>query len=120
MGILQKFVEGLQQSSYNNAITETVPYALWMLSAADLLHRPVSSVEILSKKELAAFNAHVSTLRSLGLTYQAAGRPTTYTSEEMASTVEMRLEPEIDRLVYFKGYKASIENRRKRIPSVVS
>ena len=120
MGILQKFVEGLQQSSYNNAITETVPYALWMLSATDLLHRPVSSVDILNKKELAAFHAHVSTLRSLGLTYQATGRPNSFAQQEMASSVEMRLEPEIDRLVYFKGYKASFEHRRKRIPSVVS
>ena len=119
-GILEKFVEGLHQSSYDNAITETVPYALWILSAADALSRPVSSIGILSKKELVAFDAHVSTLRSLGLTYVATTRPNSVAQQEMTSSVEMRLEPEIHQLVYFKGYRATLENRRKKVPSVVS
>ncbi len=120
MGILQKFVDGLLQSSYNTAITETVPYALWMLSAANTLHRPVSSIDVLGKEEMTAFNSHVSTLRSLGLTYVASERSNSFEKDEIAPIVEMRLEPEIDRLVNFKGYRVSLENRRKRIPSVVS
>lgn len=120
IGILQKFVDGLLQSSYNTAIMETVPYALWMLSAANSLYRPVSSIDILGKKELTAFHSHVSTLRSLGLTYVADERPNSFAKDEITPAVEMRLEPEIDRLVNFKGYRVSLENRRKRIPSVVS
>jgi chromosome transmission fidelity protein 18 len=120
-GILQKFVEGLQHSSYNNAITETVPYALWMLSASNSLYRPVSSIDVLNKKEMVAFDAHVSTLRSLGLTYVAGERTSiNFAQKEMTTTIEMRLEPEIHRLVYYRGYKAAPQNWRKKVPSAVS
>lgn len=125
-GILQKFVEGLRQPSYDNAITETVPYALWMLSASGGgLNRPVSSIDILSKKEMVAFDAHVSCLRSLSLTYVAEEQSNDrfgnkHQQQNYSSEVEMRLEPEIHRLVYFKGYRPPPQSRRKRVPSVVS
>jgi chromosome transmission fidelity protein 18 len=121
-GIVQKFIEGLSPSfktSHRLVTIETVPYALWMLSAglgSSSLTRPVSSLDILDKPERAAFGAHVSTLRSLGLTYVAAERR----DKSGVALVDMKLEPEIDRLVCFGGYIASPENRRRRIPSVVS
>jgi chromosome transmission fidelity protein 18 len=119
MGILQKFVESLRHFSYETTISEIIPYALWMLSAADTLHRPVSSVDVLGKKEMDAFRMHVSTLRSLGLTYVPTEHQSRLITTEK-STLKMRLEPEIDCLVHYYGFKAPMEHKRQRIPSVVS
>ncbi len=125
--LAEKFVEGLAPSARGGATKgtaalETVPYSLWMLSAGDgsfSLRRGVSSMEILNKHERAAFDAHVSTLRSLGLTYVARGDATTRTFHDNQA-VAMRLEPQIDRLVQFDGLIVPPASRRKYIPHVVS
>jgi len=125
--LAEKFVEGLDPNARGGATKgtaaiETVPYSLWMLSAGDgsfSLSRGVSSMEILNKNEKIAFDAHVSTLRSLGLTYVARDDATMRPYNENKPAA-MRLEPQIDRLIQFEDLSVSPASRRKYVPHVVS
>lgn len=116
-GILNKFQDGLSpycKMSSQLLTIEALPFALWMLSAGTSLNRHVSSIDLLTTKEREALKSHVSTLRSLGITYV-----TSETSEGSAEQA-MRLEPEIDMVVQLEGYQVPPENIRRRIPTVVS
>lgn len=124
--LTQKFVEGVtintRGGGHGAVALETVPYSLWMLSAGHgsfSLNRAVSSLGILSKSERVAFDAHVSTLRSLGLTYVANEEGPLKLHNEKSGPVTMRLEPQIDRLIHFEELSVPRENRRKKVPSVV-
>eukprot|EP00550_Attheya_septentrionalis_P001585 CAMPEP_0198293954 /NCGR_PEP_ID=MMETSP1449-20131203/19724_1 /TAXON_ID=420275 /ORGANISM="Attheya septentrionalis, Strain CCMP2084" /LENGTH=1067 /DNA_ID=CAMNT_0043993725 /DNA_START=108 /DNA_END=3311 /DNA_ORIENTATION=- len=123
-GLLSRFVEGLSPKarsgiSGSNVISDIVPYSLWLLSSGEgncSLTRAVSSMEILNASEKVAFNAHVATLRALGLTYIKA--------EDGHHSIgrghgAMRLEPEIDKLSRFLDLSISNGDRRKEIPSVL-
>lgn len=112
VSLVHRFVEGLTPRSRRGVgggtdtiVADVIPYGLWLLSAGDGKHalsRPVSSVDILSAEEKLAFSAHVATLRALGLTYvkdQAAAFDS-YSPTESAENV--RLEPEIDKLVKYE------------------
>lgn len=105
-GLVGRFTDGLSPHTHR-APLETVPYALWMLAGRGL--RNVSSLEILSKQERAAFDHHVATLRALGLTYVVADTPT-----------EMRLEPAIDTLMHFTNLQPPPGQTRPHIPNAVS
>jgi chromosome transmission fidelity protein 18 len=127
VNLTEKFVEGLTPNArgagHGTVALETVPYSLWMLSAGHgsfSLNRAVSSLGILSKSEREAFNSHVSTLRSLGLTYVANEERSLKLHNEKSGPVTMRLEPQIDRLIHFEELSVPPENRRKQVPSVVS
>jgi chromosome transmission fidelity protein 18 len=96
-------------------VSDVIPYGLWLLSAGDGKHalsKPVSSVDILSVEEKLAFSAHVQTLRDLGLTYVKDGGAFDYNY-----TKNLRLEPEIDKLVKFEFLEDSVG--RKEIPALL-
>jgi len=135
MGLATKFAEGLSAKyrgsrSLNVIVRDTIPYALWMLSAGEgsaALSRPASSVEILNKKEQQSFTTHVETLHALGLTYVAAteefeGAEQAFSPKNKhgGDMTHMILEPPIDRLVHFNYLNRRPENRREPIPSAVS
>ena len=118
--LVHRFVEGLAPRARrgvgggtDTVVSEVIPYGLWLLSAGDGKHslsKPVSSVDILSDEEKLAFSAHVDTLRALGLTY---------VKDEGtwdAPTEDVRLEPEIDKLVKFEYMN---DHGRKDIPPVL-
>lgn len=122
--LVNKFVEGLSPKARINltsstAVSEVIPFALWMLSAgtgSNSLGRPVSSMDILNRAERLSFVSHVATLRALGLTYVAESNPTgSFNSATL--DMEMRLEPAIDTLSKFGGFKVPVDQRRKNIPS---
>jgi len=126
--LTQKFVEGLSPQArgsrcVNLLATETIPYALWILSAGEgssSLDRAASSMDILSKGERRSLDMHVSTLQSLGLTYVAAVEENAR-KDYGASTLAMniRLEPPIERLVQFVDLNLSKEQKRHEIPPAV-
>ena len=131
-GLTHKFAEGLAAQfrgsrSSDIMAKDTIPYALWMLSAGEgssALARPASSVEILKKRELQSFESHVATLHSLGLTYVVATEDFegAYSpkNHQMGQTTQMILEPPIDRLVQYQCLNRRHEHRRQDIPSAVS
>ena len=120
VSLVHRFVEGLAPRARrgvgggtDTVVSDVIPYGLWLLSAGDGKHslsKPVSSVDILSDEEKLAFSAHVDTLRALGLTY---------VKDEGtwdAPTEDVRLEPEIDKLVKFEYMN---DHGRKDIPPVL-
>lgn len=125
--LTQKFVEGLSPHArgsrcINLLATETIPYALWVLSAGEgssSLDRAATSLDILSKGERLSLDQHVATLRSLGLTYVAAHdeAPKEY---GVSHAVDIRLEPPIERLVEFNDLSLSTQQKRQAIPPAVS
>lgn len=125
--LCQKFVDGLSPRvrasvAASTASLESIPYALWMLSAGEgsgALNRAVSSMDILGKNERLTFDAHISLLRSLGLTYVARDDASHRSHTDKSYTVAMRLEPQIDRLIRFQDLSLSGSNRRKNIPSAL-
>jgi len=131
VSLVHRFVEGLAPRARRGVgggtdavVSDVLPYGLWLLSAGDGKHslsRPVSSVDILSDEERVAFGAHVATLRALGLTYVKDER-TDYDNRDAASGGDnVRLEPEIDKLVKFEDAGDDAANdgvrRRKEIPT---
>jgi chromosome transmission fidelity protein 18 len=78
--LMQRFMHGVCLRAKSTRIgshptaTETIPYALWILSAGEGsagLLRNVTSQELLSKGECRAFEHHAAILRGLGLRYVA-------------------------------------------------
>jgi len=127
VSLVHRFVEGLTPRSRRGVgggtdtiVSDVIPYGLWLLSAGDGKHalsRPVSSVDILSAEEKLAFSAHVATLRALGLTYvkDQASAFDSYSQNESAENV--RLEPEIDKLVKYE--EMNEHSGRRDIPPLL-
>ena len=126
--LTHKFVEGLSPSarggtSNGTAAVETIPYSLWMLSAGDgsfSLNRAVSTLDILNRNERLAFESHVATLRSLGLTYVTNEEVSLKLNYDKSRAPAMRLEPQIDRLIKFEELSVPPARRRRQVPSAVS
>jgi chromosome transmission fidelity protein 18 len=133
LALVHKFADGLPPNSKTSRCTqllstETIPYAMWILSAGDgsaSLNRAASSMEILTKRERVSFDAHVEALRALGLTYVVASDQADASERDRvtrhSSTVfqTMRLEPPIDRLVSYLHLNAPPRLQRKEIPPAV-
>ena len=122
--LVSKFLEGLSpkvrcNACWKSAVNDLIPYFLWLLSPGKgefSLNRPVSSIELLNKNEKVAFNRHVATLRSFGLTYvknEDIGAMNSYSNNS-------RLEPAIDRIVKFNHLELSDDSKRQEVSSVVS
>lgn len=124
-GLLNKFMEGLSPKarcgvSGTNVASDIVPYSLWLLSAGQgncSLNRAVSSIEILTKSEKVAFQAHVDTLRALGLTYVKHDETNDGEYGGTLTSGGMRLEPAIDQIVQFEN--KSFPDQRKEIPPLL-
>ena len=111
VSLVHRFMEGLAPmvrrgcgGGTDTVVSDVVPYGLWLLSAGDGKHslsRQVTSVDLLSAEERLAFSAHVDTLRALGLTYVKEDRSFDYKNPYNA-VENLRLEPEIDKLVKFE------------------
>lgn len=116
--LLQKFAENaaLTRGNGDRLTLETIPYALWMLSAGDgsaALNRAVTSVGLLNEAEAQEFQKQVCILTSLGLTYQCAS------SETSDNRLQLQLEPPIDRVAKYSDLKLSQERERRDVsPSV--
>lgn len=127
-GLVQKFSEGLPpraNKSESLLSTELIPFALWMLSAgtgSSSLSRAASSVDVLTKLEKEAVNAHVDLLGSLGLTYITAvdeepvGKKAFTDNPTGVVKKKMVLDPPIDRLVIYKKLRFFSGLRRIEIP----
>eukprot|EP00986_Skeletonema_menzelii_P008866 scaffold3870_cov160-Skeletonema_menzelii.AAC.7 len=127
ISLVQRFVEGLAPRARSgigggsdNVVADVIPYSLWLLSAGDGKHslsKPVSSVEMLSAEEKLAFSAHVATLRALGLTYVKEDFGfSNVRNFDNGSNENVRLEPEIDKLVKFEGID---DTDRKQVPALL-
>lgn len=123
--LTQKFVEGLSPQAsrcVNLLATETIPYALWVLSAGEgggSLNRAASSLDILTKGERLSLDMHVATLRSLGLTYVAAEEEHRKEYGAPSQAMNIRLEPPIERFVQFTDLSMSRQQKRQEIPPAV-
>jgi chromosome transmission fidelity protein 18 len=124
LGVVQKFSENLPPSAKCRAVDrlslELIPFALWVLSAgegAGSLNRAASSLEILTKHERIALDAHVAVLGALGLTY-VVDQESVKHSDHVVS--QMRLEPPIDRLVSYQKMIPDKTRLRKEVPAAVS
>lgn len=127
VSLVHRFMEGLAPRARSgvgggthNVVSDVIPYSLWLLSAGDGKHslsKPVSSVEMLHAEEKLAFSAHVATLRALGLTYvkEDVGFNDTRNFDN-GPNENVRLEPEIDKLVKFEGID---DTGRKQIPALL-
>ena len=124
VSLVHRFVDGLSPRSRrgmgggtDTIVSDVIPYGLWLLSAGEGKHtlsRPVSSVDILSAEEKLAFSAHVATLRALGLTY-VRDQGTFNSYPNTAEEENVRLEPEIDKLVKFE----EMNDDRQDIPPLL-
>ena len=114
--LVDKFLESLPpiaKSGVNKDrfIFDVLPYCLSLLSAGHgngSLTRPVSSVDVLTEEERAAFDAHVHMLRALGLTYVKEDDDEGMNNDSMPRG--MRLEPEIDKISRYHGVSTSRAN----------
>jgi chromosome transmission fidelity protein 18 len=87
----------VQRFAHRSWQASLIPYILWILSAGEgssALQKAATSVELLSKEEKRAFDAHVANLVSLGLTYVVD-------ENTFDNLPTMRLEPPIDKLAQF-------------------
>jgi hypothetical protein len=113
----------------STAKLEIVPYTMWLISAGATkgasLARCVTSFDMLNADEKKMFSAHVSTMRALGLTYRShdhGSAALTNDSGELVTNadlrfVSMKLHPEIDKLIHFRGLDFS--HNRVEIPEAV-
>jgi chromosome transmission fidelity protein 18 len=124
-GLTQKFAEGLSPQaggsrSVEKLATETIPYALWVLSAGEgtsSLDRVTSSLELLNNGELQTFHAHAATLHHMGLTYVTIDEGPTFGEQFTSYRVkQVRLEPPIDLLLKFDHFKLPEHKSRREIP----
>lgn len=126
VSLVHRFMEGLAPmvrrgcgGGTDTVVSDVIPYGMWLLSAGDGKHslsRQVSSLDLLSAEEKLAFSAHVDTLRALGLTYVKEERTFDYKSPYNPGE-NLRLEPEIDKLVKFEHMDDRIG--RIEIPSLL-
>jgi chromosome transmission fidelity protein 18 len=122
--LLQKYVEGVSLQAKNarfasQAAMDTVPYALWVLSAGEgssALSRPTASVDLLGKGERLAFEHHAAVIRSQGLSYIPDQDEVMRHKEHHLRVLPYRMEPPIERLVQF----VDLAKSRLEVPSVVS
>lgn len=127
IGLIDKFLDGLPPSVRcyirgSGVITELLPYCLRLLSAGQgvgSLNRAVSSIEILTKEEKIAFNAHVAILRALGLTYVKEDSDHDDNNDNNVQSHEMRLEPEVDKIVQFQSLPPASTGTSNIIPSIL-
>jgi chromosome transmission fidelity protein 18 len=120
LALAHKFAEGISFRSRATRGTgqltnETIPYALWILSAGKgngALDKAVTSVELLSKGEQKSFRRHVDALRTLGLSY-VTEQEGLGSRDHGHNFLKLRLEPPIERLVQF----ADLDDVRLDIPS---
>lgn len=129
ISLIHRFVEGFSPKARSGlgggtdvVVSDVVPYGLWLLSAGDgkySLSKPVSSVDILSSEEKVAFSSHVATLRALGLTYMKDDRAYNDFKPNNAPAENVRLEPDIDKLVKFEHVEGGYAVTRKRVPPVL-
>jgi chromosome transmission fidelity protein 18 len=126
--LVQKFSEGLPV--YNNQAClevlsqEFIPLVLWMLSAGEgisSLSRPASSMDILTQLERMVADRHVAHLCALGLSYVADLDKDVNNAPKSSFrgyTIEMKLDPPIDRLVKYNALRNThLHLCRKEIPS---
>ena len=126
IGLISKFVESLSPHAKVNIsgssfTTTSLPYLLSLVSKdtdSNTLSRPVSSIELLNKEEKLIFDAHVAKLRTLGLTYVKTLNYTDTTINPQEN-FDMRLEPEIDKLVEFKGFTSVAHAGIANIPPIL-
>ena len=129
VSLVHRFVEGLAPRARRGVgggtdvvVSDVIPYGLWLLSAGEgknTLSRPVSSVDILSAEEKLAFSAHVATLRALGLTYVKEDVAFNHFKSPHTSDENIRLEPDIDRLVRFEDVGDGFALGRQDIPPLL-
>lgn len=125
--LIQKFLDGLclraraTRTGVFQVSTETIPYALWILSSGQgsaSLQRSVTSVDLLSKGECDAFEQHAAILRTLGLKYVGLVTDNENSNRRISkslATPKVGLEPPIDKLIKF----VDIPNERLDIPPAV-
>lgn len=122
--LAHKFAEGLSLQSrcargVDQLATETIPYALWILSAGQgsgALDRVATSVNLLSKGEQESFHHHAAALQSLGLSYVAEQEEVENGDNTFKSqSLRVRLEPPIEIFVNY----SELQNFRQAIPPVV-
>jgi chromosome transmission fidelity protein 18 len=109
--LLQKYIDGVSlrarcARSANKVALEALPYALWALSAGEgssALSRPTTSMELLGKGELHAFEQHAAILHSLGLSYVPDHDEATLSKEQHVRSFPYRLDPPIERLAQYSG-----------------
>ena len=108
LALVQKFVDGLSTEVGGSRClwqvgSELIPFVLWILSAGEgssALQRAATSVELFNKGERKAFDAHVATLRDLGLSYVVA-QGAENAKEGRNAVLSMVLEPPISKLAHF-------------------
>merc|ERR1712238_578156 len=129
-GLVTKFLEGLGPKLWSGIqgsciSTEVIPFSTLLLSAGQgmaSLSRSVSSLEILSKDERVAFKHHTSTLRGLGLTYVKDDESNYLNNDNENSndiSVQMRLEPEINKMTHFQNLNHDSFQEKQEVPSVL-
>lgn len=111
LSMVQKFVDGLSTRVGGSRCLwqvgcELIPFVLWILSAGEgssALQRAATSVELLKQGERNAFDAHVATLRGLGLSYVVThdGGDNPKQGRNHSAVSSMVLEPPIFRLAQF-------------------
>lgn len=126
--LIHRFVEGFTPRARSGigggtdvVVSDMIPYGLWLLSAGNgkySLSKPASSVDILSSEEKLAFSSHVATLRALGLTYVKDDRAFNDFKPNNAHD-NVRLEPDIDKLVKFEHIDGCYSIERKQVPPVL-
>lgn len=121
--LVKKFVEGTSLQAHctrnsSQVAIDTVPYALWVLSAGEgssALNRAVTSIDLLSNGERRAFDHHTASIRSLGLSYVPDNDDALNEKGYSVQAVEHKLDPPIERLTKF-----ALPNHRQSIPPAVS
>eukprot|EP00934_Nitzschia_sp_Nitz4_P004302 Nitzschia sp. Nitz4//scaffold4_size323378//176158//179022//NITZ4_000667-RA/size323378-snap-gene-0.458-mRNA-1//-1//CDS//3329553420//4292//frame0 len=117
-GLFRKFAEGLPAKTHNNMgmlalTTEYVPLLPSILFADPTLTRGASTIEALTVLERTSVEAHLSIMRSLGLTYIAETKESNDKHEGEWNI--MRLEPAIQKLSDFSSVKRRPQQYRKNV-----
>jgi chromosome transmission fidelity protein 18 len=131
--LLQQYSDGLpvhQKASRHLQCLEVlsqefIPLLLWILSAGEgvsSLSRPASSMDILTTTEREVADRHVALLCALGLSYVADLDKQLYEAPKKSSfhgyTIEMKLDPPIDRLVQYGALRNTTHHLfRREIPT---
>ena len=117
--LAQSFVEGMLitrrgSRTIDHAVTELIPYMLWILSAGGgscNLNRTTTSMSMLSPTEQEAVAQHVKTMVSMGLSYKFHDSDAVATMQ----TASIQFDPPIHRLVEYR----ELENTRIEVPNTM-